>query len=469
VLSLHYLARASSFAGAKSLFLAARTGEALAALGRNDAHDARMLRARCLLRLGEPGAAAEALRWSVPEDARDAAGAEHLTLLAAALGRCGKTADATALYTRAERGATRSGVAALELALFRADDARRARDFAGAERFLGTTEHISPRAGDEHPRAFGVLRAQLHALGSLVAIDREEYAAAAPPLVRAWNALAAVPDADRDVWVAGSLLRQLAPLVWELGLVEESDVLQRGVASVPWTHEIASARYAAHRALAWSAAFAGDDLAAFARFRDCIDLAPTVPWRVSSTLDRAYLAAEMRQTVILKEEMLRAGELARSVRWETAGGEESTVVLEIAEAYARDDAGLARRWLDCYDARAVREPRRCDAAFERRRTGMEVDARAAVLAAEGRLGEAVAQRRAALAVWDTVGHGWRAARTAVALARLTRDRADVANARGRTESFGGSWLARTLRRVAESSGPVNRARPSKAAAGARRN
>jgi hypothetical protein len=80
---------------------------------------------------------------------------------------------------------------------------------------------------------------------------------------------------------------------------------------------------------------------------------------------------------------------------------------------------------------------------------MEDDARAAVLAAEGRLDGAVAHRRAALAVWAAVGHGRRGARTAVALARLTRGSRDVADARRRTASFRGSWLARTARRVAK--------------------
>ncbi|HEY0394801.1 MAG TPA: hypothetical protein VGD01_09960 [Candidatus Elarobacter sp.] len=433
------------------MFLAARTGEALTALGRCDAADAQLLRARCLLRLGEPAAAADALRSPLAPSAAASRTVEYRTLLATSLARCGMTVAATARYAEAERETLRSGgTAALELALCRADDARRAGNLLAADRVVATTERIAPRADDAHSRAFGVLRAQLHAMRSILAIEREDYASAAPLLVGAWTALTGVPEAERDVWVAASVLRQLAPLVWELGLLDEAELLHRAVASVPWTHEIAPARYVAHRALAWSAALAGDDLAAFARFRDCIDLAPAVPWRVSSTLDRAYLAAEMRQTVILKEEMMRAGELARSVKWESAGDEESSVLLEIAEAYARDDAGLARHWLDRYEARGIRERTLPEAPFDRRRAAMEDDARAAVLAAEGRLAGAVAHRRAALAVWAAVGHGWRGARTAVALARLTHAGPDVADARRRTATFHGSWLARTARRVATS-------------------
>jgi len=453
---VHYLRRTSSFGEANSLFLAGRNAEAVAALRRSSLPESAILTARCLLRLGSPSGSVAALLRADLTEANDAQSAEYHALLATSLVRCGRSHDAEFHYVAAERIARRLGGASrLEVAFYHALDAWSVRNLDRAVEIAAETHDFVPVEPDPYRRSFNVLRSQLLELVSLVAASREDYTMQAALLIEAWKNLARVPKAERDTWVAASILRNLAPLVWDLTLVDEADFLLQAVSTVPWTEETMSARYVATRALAWNSALRGDHIGAFARFRECIDLAPTIPWRIASMLDRAYLASEMRQRVIEQEEMLHGSELAQTVAWESVVGEEAKVLLELAQAYARQDAGLARHWLERYDrGRALPRHLMLLASDDRRQTAMEQDAQAAVLAAEGRADEAVAMRRRALATWDDLDHLWRAARSAIALARLTGTDHDAAAALMRTKTFRCSWLGR----AAAATRPSRRAR-----------
>jgi hypothetical protein len=267
-------------------------------------------------------------------------------------------------------------------------------------------------------------------------------------LVEASTMLCRLPEPQRDVWLRASLLRKLAPLVLDLHLVDEAAVLGLEASRMPWTQEIRTVRYEVRRALAWHAALRGDHFAAFARFRECIDLAPADPWLVASMLDRANLAAELREHVIHREEMLRAGDLARSIEWAGVRADESRIQLDLAEAYARHEPALARYWLDRFSRDWVeRERTFAGIVNDRRPMAAEHDATGAVLAAEGRITDGVTKHRAALAIWDGLQCGWRAARTALAIARLTGSAGDALAARERTAAFRGSWLARRARSI----------------------
>ena len=203
-----------------------------------------------------------------------------------------------------------------------------------------------------------------------------------------------------------------------------------------------------NRALGWSAALEGNHLAAFARLRECADLAPSLPWRIATTLDRAFLAAEMRQTVILHEEMLRAGRFARAVEWDTVVGEEASVLLELAEANARDDAALAQTM-----ARPLRPRARISAAspaprIRRPPANRNGARRSRRRPRRGRTDkEAVSARREALGIWVELKHDWRAARTAVALAEVSICPRTSTAAVHRAQAFRRSWLGRRARSI----------------------
>jgi len=158
---------------------------------------------------------------------------------------------------------------------------------------------------------------------------------------------------ERDISVQASILCNLAPLVWDHHLVDESEILWHAATTIPWTAELATARYVVHRSLAWHAALKGHNIDALARFRECADFAPTISWRLASTLDRAYLAAQMREKIILREEMLRAGTFAACISWDDVAGDEAELLLDLAEANARTDVTIARGWLDAYDRAAA--------------------------------------------------------------------------------------------------------------------
>ena len=446
--TIRYLGKERPFLEARALFLAARSDEGVAALGRSTTMEATLLRARCFLRLADPAVAVQWLHRARSAEMRDHMAAEFHSLLATSLARCGRQAEAREQYDAAARIALDvGGTAALELALYRAVDAWAVRDLDETLRIATEAQYVDRLSDDPYARSFDVVRSQLLELVSLIAASREQYTLQAGILLKSWSVIANVPESERDAWVEASLLRNLAPLVWDLHLVHEAEFLQRAVSRISWTPEIASARYTAHRALAWNSALEGDHVAAFLRYRECADLAPTIPWRIASTLDRAFLASEMREKTILREEMLRASELARSVNWDSIVGEEVQVLLEVAEAFAREDAGLARHWLDRYDReRAMPAHLFLLATHDRRQSAMEFDAEAAVLAAEGRRDDAIAKRRMALTIWDQLEHGWRAARTAIALAQLTGSPDDATRAVWYTDGFRRSWLKRRARR-----------------------
>lgn len=447
--NVRYLGRELSLEEAQGLFLGARNAEALAALGRNRCAEAALLRARCFLRLRDPARAVEALTGLQIDGLEPPAMAAYHILRATALLRSGDRERARRHYDAAEILArTIGGAATAELDLYLAMAAWSERDLDAAERLADRGVKIRPIPADAYPRHHALVNAQLLEALSLIAAAREDFVLQANLLKRAWEAQETLPAAERDEWVRASILRNLAPLVWDLHLRSEAKFLAERSEQIPWTVEIADARYIVQRALAWGAALAGNHLAAFDRFREAIDIAPSAPYKLASMVDRAYLASEMGQKVIFAEEMRRVRRLASSIDWSTITGDGAHVLLTVAEAYAREDAAAARSWLHQFDRRrAMPKNLMLIASHDRRQTAMENDAEAAVLAAEGKIEHAVSLRRSTVETWSSLGHGWRAARAAVAIAELTSRPEDVADAHRRVEAFRRSWLVRRVRRI----------------------
>lgn len=447
--NLRYLGRELSLDEAHSLFRSARNAACLAALGRNSSAEAVLLRARCFLRLRDPVRAVDALTGLQIDGLEPARISEYHVLRATALLRSGDRVRARRHYEAAEIIARPLGGAAVaELDFYLALEAWTDRDLDTAERRAAEALAVEPLHAETYARRHELVSAQVLETMSLIAAAREDFATQAALLERAWDAQASLSPGERDGWVCASILRNLAPIVWDLHLRAEAEFLAARSEEMSWTPETAYARYVVQRALAWGAALSGNHLAAFARFREAIDIAPSEPYKLASTLDRAYLAAEMGQKVILAEEMLRVRRLASSIDWPNVVGDEAHVLLTVAEAYAREDARAARSWLAQFDReRAMPKSLLLVASHDRRQTAMEDDAEAAVLAAEGKIERAVSLRRSTVETWSKLGHGWRAARAAVALAELTSKPEDAADACRRVEAFRRSWLVRRVRRI----------------------
>lgn len=437
---------------ARVLFAAARSAECLGMIAMEPSATSAVLRARCLLRLREPGGAIESLKLIRIADEPDHLKAEYHALRATAHHRCGETEKAEKYFEAARIVAERLGGAAVaELDNFGSAAAWSERDLPRAEGRALRALAVAPVPGDRYARPLSAIRAQALELLSLVAAAREDYPTQVRFLRSAWSAQSDAPEGERDHFVRASLLKNLSPLVWDLHLADEAAFLAEASTTIPWTAETALPRWTVHRALAWLAALEGDQINAFRSFRETIDLAPNTPCRIFSRLDRAYFAAEMNQQATFLEDRARAFEAAETLVPESLRGEEANVLLGLAEAHARENAEVARGWLRRFDReRAFPPGLLLVSSSDRRQTAWEWEAEAAVLAAEGNIEQAVRFRRLALQTWDQLAHRWRAARTALALAELTGTDEDAAQARRRADEFHASWLDRRARRLRSS-------------------
>lgn len=273
--SVHYLGSEHSLRDAAAFFLRARSAEALAAIGHDSSATSALLRARCLLRLGNSGSAVASLQRTDVTGLPAHVIGEYHVLLGASLAYTGRAREADKHFAWAHDIASKTGGALqLELALQVALDAWNSRDLHRAEDIVYRALDLVRVAGAPYSRSFTILQAELVELLSLLAGAREDYVRQAELLVEAWRLTEDAPPNEADIAVQVSILRNLAPLVWDLHLVEESEILRYAAATIPWTAELATARYAIHRALAWHTALEGQPVEALARFRECADLAP---------------------------------------------------------------------------------------------------------------------------------------------------------------------------------------------------
>src|SRR5947209_3060601 len=148
----------------------------------------------------------------------------------------------------------------------------------------------------------GRVCAQLLQLRGAMAAERNDYRTQAAALTDAWAALWQMPVGERDLWLAAMVLRELAPLTWELDVPGAAQLLWLS-AEVQWPSDVSEAELAVRRARAWTAALGGSHVHAFMALRECSDVAPGGEQALCIALDRAFLAAEYRQGIILAEEM----------------------------------------------------------------------------------------------------------------------------------------------------------------------
>ena|GEM_PF-1610908 len=434
----------SGLAAARTLFSAARFSECLAALGDEGGREPAFLRARCLLRLGMPADAVSILQHAVASEHETCARVEHAVLLSAAFAALGDGSASQAwLSTAASLDDTVGGAATADVHLLRAAASLRDGDLAPADEWARRALSVPALRKDRYGTPLGVVRAQAFELLSAIAAAREDYAAQAEFLQSGWQSLYRQPHEKPDRFVEARLLEQLAPLALELRIDAVTPQLHAAIMQ-PWPRQLANAEWTIRRTLAWQAALAGDERTAFAYLLDCVSSAPSDTQRLASIADRAELAHEIGNDVIAYEERRRMSVLARDVDWALVHGESRSTLLAIAKAFALDDADVARGWLSVYRRHAAR----ASIAGTRRRCALESDAQAAVLEAESHADDALRMRRQSLAQWNELGYRWRAAREALAIARLSQLPGDVAAARKQCAAFPKSWLARGARRLA---------------------
>ena len=231
------------------------------------------------------------------------------------------------------------------------------------------------------------------------------------------SVMLADPD-SLDVFVLANAAQMLANCACELFSEERfafaADLFER----VPWTKEVAYARFLTKRSLAWAHALHGDEQTAHRMVFELIDEVPVPHLRPSLYVDQAYLFRETGTPEIANAWLDNAISLALQVSWETVG-EERLGLLALAELAAEHDPESSRLLLAIYDRIETKYDSQVVFAHDRcgHRRAMEDHARGAVLAATGAKDEAIGLLKAAYATFSRIGFTWLAASVALRAAR----------------------------------------------------
>jgi tetratricopeptide (TPR) repeat protein len=444
------IAKPAPLAEAQRHYTAARLHACLSALHGNDSVPAAILSARALLRLakfggGRVAGAIELLERTRPEAEHggDPAILGELNLvLGAAYHRFEQTerAEQAFLEARTALWPTRRTELKAELAYYEGAAAWTARDLDLAT--AHARDALSAKSVAVKGRALELLGAIVAGLGDYA--GQSERLAGALTLAESFD--------ERDVWVEGHVLYNLAILARELHLLPLVERIAARVETLTWTTETAVLRVEALRHIGWCYALAGDHLRAFRLLRTAADAAPTDPWRIFAFLDRAKLAREMGEKLFSDDELHGAQRLAKTIDWSESTGDERLALLYLAELTASHSPDDAQELIARY--RAIKRKMSPLHAFraDRRLRALECYSEAVVARAQGQQARAVMLFEEAFETWSTIGYHWRAVATALSLFELTRKRRFADYARRNASRFGSSWLGWWSARVLADAG-----------------
>jgi tetratricopeptide (TPR) repeat protein len=286
-------------------------------------------------------------------------------------------------------------------------------------------------------------RARAYDLRGLTEALCEDYVAQAQSLAKGFE------EFDRaqvvDLRVEAAMLANLAVLARDLEEPDLCNYVSDRAQRIAWNDHTALFEYEVYRALAWGRARMGDHLAAFRFFRRSADCAPSLALRVTSVVDRSFLARELGELVTATEDLEYAARLTKSIDWETCSGPERAALFTLAHRIAPCDPKEARRLYDRYLAlKSPVSPLEMPASGNRRHRANECAAHAAVLVAEGHRERAISLLRESFQIWSEVGYVWRAATVAVDLAELTGETRFFEVAAREAAKQPHSWLARRV-------------------------
>jgi tetratricopeptide (TPR) repeat protein len=247
-----------------------------------------------------------------------------------------------------------------------------------------------------------------------------------------------------DVAFKAVQLANLALLVRESGNERDAAFVRAQAAALPWNPDLHPQRYLILHALGWASSLHGDHLGAFRDFRAAGEVAPSEALKIIASLDKAYIAEELRQHLTAAEEVEYAERLSESTTF-GGSGEESDALLGLAQALARSAPAKARRMFD----RARRLRKRVNehhaSNFDERARVDELVTEAAVCRAEGDVSRARALYARIFEKWNAFGCTWRAALAAMELAELGAGDAYADFARCEAERRPHSWFAERAR------------------------
>jgi len=285
-------------------------------------------------------------------------------------------------------------------------------------------------------------RAAYYQLRSWIAARRDNYAEQARLLTLAAKYL--LDGSRTDVGLLADVARTLATLNRDLALPDVAVVVERLVAEIPWTEDLAIAHFNAVRDLGWHHALQGRFLPALRLLHRAEALAPSRAWCMMALLDRAQLARWAGEPASSQATLFHALDLEPQVIWDQTDDEERWALLVAADACAELDALRAHALLERFDALAGGFAPRLAARTDRRVGAYRLLVAGAVQHALGHDTAAIESYRASYVAFSEVGYRWRAAICAERLFALTRERSWLALGGELVREYPDSWIARDL-------------------------
>ncbi len=388
--------------------------------------EATLLRARISFKTQEyPHAIA--LLSSPPTDLNNALEAERLMLLAVAQSRTNRFDEADEFFAHAELAGARN--------LFPAE-----LPYMRGRRFL--EERQPQRAREELGRIRPFKSSDARVFGDLletgILSQEERYYDEAKLLVDLLQFI----DASGQHYFEESIhaLRTVSMLARELDDPSIRKFVKSRVGRQTWTEDFRAHQFQTLKAVGWCHALEGDYFNGLRYLKMAGKIAPSVPWRAMTLLDRAYLARCFGESRWSADELSEADDLLMSVRWRETLDEERVALTLAAELFAPVDSGKAAFYLaqfsELRDAMSPLVLFRYD-----RRLSALADYAAAVI--DINLDNREAARKTLQRVWQTydeIGYDWRAGRAALWLYDLTKDEDWYSRAQDKLKNYRGTWL-----------------------------
>ena len=416
----HLSPRFGSFSVAVAEYRAARLQRCLSELHGLDTVPASLLRARALLRLGDPGASLSVLSGKTTESVRDRA--EIALLTAVAHSRLGNEDTVNDLMRDALVYSTSAADIALEaevsfyrgLIAFGEDDLIGARAACESSLDSASGDQRFSYAGGIVPLAHVVARTQ--ELLALVDAGEGNYRQS---ILRTRGVLETLDRCSiHDNFQEAFALRNLSILARDFDIIGDARNLAGRIENFAWTSDISRIEFTTTEELGWCSALRGDSVEALRLFRKAGEVASTHPERIQVAVDRALFAREFGHKPMVHEEINYAITLAEAFDWEAAAGDSRLALLALAQAAAPIASVQARETLDRYLGLRSKVESTYAARTDFRARAEEAYTHGLVLRAEGRVTASVERLENAFDTWARIGFDWRAARAALELAEL---------------------------------------------------
>jgi hypothetical protein len=222
--------------------------------------------------------------------------------------------------------------------------------------------------------------------------------------------------------------------------------------AIEWPDELQMQHHHVMRSLAYSRSLGSDPFLPFEYLDKAAALPPSAAWKLVSRLDRIFLVQEMSGDRIVRDfdiaaEIARAEEIAATIDWNGAEGEQRIGLLLLADILAARRPGDAAHYLElCRKLQGPMSPllmAKSDARWKASEDFIE----GVVIAANGEKDRGIELIRQAFAFWNDVGYSSNATRAAIKLYELTGEERHIEWASKEARRFPSSWLSDAVSRA----------------------